>query len=161
MSQFASIRPITFTTEKVRLIIASRWYARKAHFDLEANRHRECAGENCAFCRSSSPPHPLFYAVGELPDGSLRLVCLRKRHAELVHVMQLQHEDGLGQEIVAYKKGTAKNSPIEVELGGVWEVEFVDADAFMQTVLLPAITKKPTTLRDSTPPLQDRREAAR
>jgi len=158
MSQdHASITPIYFNQTRTRLIIVSKWYAKRGHFDRQANQSRECGGEHCAVCRDGQGSHPLFYAVGEDPAGLLRLVCLRKRHSELVHLMQLNHTDGQGQEIVAYKTGPAPNSPIKVDLGGIWDCTTVDVDAFMECVLLKPLLVKSPTLKSATPPLQERR----
>lgn len=149
--QYRSITPLKITQERVRGIIASEWYQYLAHYDLQAERHRECGGAGCALCGDQAKPHVLYYAVMELHDRTLRLICLRKRHSELVHVLRTNYQEGIGAELELYKRGSAPNSPIQADYLGDWDVEPVHADAFMTTVLLPPLMRKAPTLRAADP----------
>ena len=111
-------------------------------------------------CRSENRPLVRFYSCVELVDGDLRLLELRKRHSETVHLLQLQHEEGQGHELEVWKAGPARNSPVRVEVLGTWDVEPVNLDAFMDFVCLPALNKKPTTLKSDTNPLKESAEGA-
>lgn len=155
MRELRKIRPLKITQQRVRVIIASDWYEFSAHWDRTAGQSRECAGAGCFFCGDQSKPHPLYYAVGEDHHRTLWLVCLRRRHSELVHHLRASRGDGVGPELELWKSGSAPNSPIRAEVVGEWDVESINADAFMQTVLLPGLTRKPPTLR-AADPLKDR-----
>lgn len=155
------IRPLKVGTDRIRVITASAWYAVATHWDTQAGRSRRCGGDDCLLCRSENRPLVRFYSCVELVGGELRLLELRKRHSETVHLLQLQHVEGQGHELEVWKTGPARNSPVRVEVLGTWDVEPVNLDSFMDFVCLPALLKKPNTLRQTTPPLQERREAAR
>lgn len=155
MSERGKIRPYYASSDSFRIIIASEWYTFQAHFDRSANQSRECAGAGCALCGESSKPHVLYAAVGEMSDRTLGFICLRARHSELVQHLRASRVEGVGPELEIYKRTPAKNSPIIADYIGDWDVEPVNADAFMATVLLPALTRKPPTLRQSPKLLQD------
>ena len=157
--EHAKIRPLQITREPVRLIIASDWYTFQAHWEGGGQKPRECAGQGCLLCRTVSPPHVRHYSVGELATGELRLLCLRKRHSELVHHLRVSRVEGVGHELEVYKTGPAPNSPIRADLIGEWDVDQIEADAFMSTVLQEPLTSKRPTLRE-TDSIKGSREAA-
>lgn len=155
MNDRGKIRPYYASTERFRIIIASEWYSFMAHWDHSAGQSRECAGEGCALCGESSKPHVLYAAVGEMADRSLGFICLRARHSELVQHLRASRVEGVGPELEIYKRTAAKNSPIIADYLGDWDVEPINADAFMASVLLPALTRRPPTLRQTPIPLKD------
>lgn len=148
------IRPLKITTERVRCITCSEFYAVPTHWDGSVGRSRRCAGDDCLLCRSENRPLVRFYVCVELPGDDLRLLELRKRHSETVHVLQLQHEEGIGYELEVWKTGTARNSPVSVEVLGTWDVETVNLDAFMDFVCLPPLTRRPNQLISGNNPLK-------
>lgn len=159
MSERGSIRPYYASTQRFRIIIASEWYTFRAHFDRQAGRSRECAGEGCRLCGETSKPHVLYGAVGEMADRTLGFICLRSRHSELVQHLRASRVEGVGPELEIYKRSSAKNSPIIADYIGDWDVEPINADAFMATVLLPPLTRMPPTLRNTAIPFQEATES--
>ncbi len=161
MSESArKIRPLKVGPDRIRLITCSAWYFVPTHWDTQAGRSRRCGGEDCLLCRTENRPVHRYYNCVELASGELRLLEFRKRHSETVHLLQLQHVEGQGHELEVWKAGPARNSPVCVEVLGTWDVEPVNLDSFMDFVCLPALKKKPSTLKSDTNPLKESAEGA-
>lgn len=146
------IRPLQVTHERLRVITVSEWFALATHWDKEVWRSRRCGGGECLLCCRDNRPLVRYYSCVELPNNELRLLELRKRHSETVHLLQLQHEPGVGHELEVWKNGSAKNSPVQVEVLGTWDIEPVNLATFMEFVCLPPLTKRKPQLRDDDDP---------
>lgn len=87
------------------------WYA---HWDEYTRRSRKCGGQQCAFCNDGRPKE-IRYVVGVVGLGRQRyLFELRPRHWPVVEELNTSKTEGVGALLRIQKKGTAKNSPVEV-----------------------------------------------
>lgn len=114
------------TPEPQRVIVYSSLHSWRSHWDNGLGRSIRCNPESCVYCNSGESPL-IRYVVGVYKPADRRyLLELRKRHEEVVFQLRESGPDAVGRHLTVQKLGTAKNSPIDVQLGIKTAGEFWD-----------------------------------
>lgn len=126
-----------------------------SHWAPELNRAVKCRGVDCLWCNRGIEQQ-LRVVVGVVQHGRTRLLFeFRERHRPVFESLYDLGESALGCRLKVWKKGAAKNSPIQVELleergkvADAWDIEaLVDALGVQAT---------PTPLKESPVPAEGR-----
>lgn len=104
------------TSDLARLTIVTDVHWWHGHYDHKSGVPHRCGGSICSYCDAGRQPE-LRFVLGCYHGGKGRvLIELRERHRAVLEQILAQPEGIVGTVIDIYKKGEAKNSPVEVEM---------------------------------------------
>lgn len=111
-----SVRWLTVGTSIQRVRCLTRVHHWLGHFDFASRMKYRCQGAGCPFCDGGRLPE-VYYVIGvQNSAGERFLLELRARHYPIAKELNEHESEGVGWKIQIYRAGTAKNSPIEIEL---------------------------------------------
>lgn len=132
-----------------RLVCRSRVEHWLAHFDPVTRMPYRCEGEGCKFCDSGRVPE-LRFVLGVWSERTGRaLLELRERHRQVLEAMASEELEGIGARLRVWRSGSAKNSPIEVELEGFEESDEWDISRLVLSLGLTQSRKSPNCIEDA------------
>lgn len=115
-----SPRFLAIGSELIRLTVLTRVYHWVGHYDPALRLAVRCGGQCCDYCSSGRIPE-LRFVVGCYSARHGRcLFEMRERHRPILEQLDSHECMGVGCKLHIMRRGTAKNSPIDVEIHG-WE----------------------------------------
>lgn len=85
-----------------------------SHWDSFLRRSVRCGGSLCALCALGLPKVFRYVCLVQTREGGERLFEFRARHVDEVEAQRTEKGGLVGTQMVVYKNGVAKNSPVEL-----------------------------------------------
>lgn len=132
-----TVKPVWFkpSERKQELLIVSEPYHWVSHWDVQLRRSRRCGGELCYLCHCGMEKQLRVVLLAIDREGKDTLFELRERHRE-----KLDKQGNLcGLRVKLWRAGSARNSPIEIQVGDFGAAVERDISRLIDSLGLPPI----------------------